>query len=315
VGSAGAQQDAERFRRLDSAFRAGDLDVLRDELGALPDFPNVVAHPAIGACLTYAIYHGPIELVRSLLDAGADPDWPSDDGFPPLIAALSCADTAPGIVTRTDVRELVKILLEHGADVGQRGLNDYTPLHWTASQGDIASVELLLGHGANPNEITRIDDLETAYEVAAVAGHSEVMDRLEPLTTRLHWEQASQAADIDAFRRMLRQGHDIDATDGYGQTALMRAAHRGQLDVVKWLIGHGADLDHTSKFHLSALMLSVIAGHPRIARALVAAGADATITCNGAPGFHGKNVADLALDRGDKRLAAFINSQLNRAGG
>jgi Ankyrin repeats (3 copies) len=108
---------------------------------------------------------------------------------------------------------------------------------------------------------------------------------------------------------MVRAGHALDARDGYGQTALMRAAHAGHADAVEWLIDHGADLDHTSKFHLSALMLAVIAGHPRVARRLVAAGADTTITGTGAPGFHGKTAADLANERGDKRLAAYISSR------
>jgi ankyrin repeat protein len=108
---------------------------------------------------------------------------------------------------------------------------------------------------------------------------------------------------------MVRAGHDVDARDGYGQTALMRAARAGHLEAVDWLIAHRADLDHTSKFHLSALMLAVIGGHPRVARKLVAAGADTTITGTGAPGFHGKPAADLATERGDTKLAAYIASR------
>ena len=102
------------------------------------------------------------------------------------------------------------------------------------------------------------------------------------------------------WRGWSRAGHTIDARDGFGQTALIRAAHAGRLEAVEWLIDHGADLDHTSKFHLSALMLAVIGSHPRVARKLVAAGADTTITGTGAPGFYGKTAADLAIDRGDK---------------
>ena len=86
----------ERYRRLDTALRDGDLATLQDELGDLDGFPNVVADPAIGACLTYAIYHAPIALIGSLLDVGANPDWPDDDGFPPLIAALSCSEAPTG---------------------------------------------------------------------------------------------------------------------------------------------------------------------------------------------------------------------------
>ena len=312
MASTGAHAEVERFRRLDAAFRCGDLEAIRQELGELDNFPNVDAGPGIGACLTYAISHSPLALVSDLLDAGADPDWPADDGFPPLIAALACSDATPGTSTRNDVHELIQLLLDHGADVGQRGINDYTPLHWSAGQGDLAAVDILLANGADPNAITRIDEFETALETAVAAGRTAVVDRLSPLTSRYGWQQASKSGNLAALRRMLDSGHDIDSTDGYGQTALMRAAHGGQHDLAKWLIARGANLDRRSKFNLTALMLAVIAGHQRIARTLVASGADVTITGSGAPGFQDKTAADLARERGDRRLAAYI---MRRAGG
>ena len=36
------------------------------------------------------------------------------------------------------------MLLAAGADVGQRGVNDYTPLHLAAGQGDLGAVDILL---------------------------------------------------------------------------------------------------------------------------------------------------------------------------
>ncbi len=301
-----SQAGQARWRRLDAAFRAGDLAALRAEIGSLEGFPNVVADPAMGLCLTYAIYHSPLAFIGELVDAGADPNGHTGDGFPPLMAALSSGVPAPGASVRTDVREVVRLLLSHGADVGQRGINDYTPLHAAAAQGDLALVDLLLQHGADPNAIARIDDMETPLEVAVRAGHDEVAGRLRPLTVRPHWEHASRAGDIAMLSRMVRAGHDINALDGHGQTALMRAAHAGRLEAVKWLVAHGADLNHTAKFHLSALMLAVVAGRPQVARALVAAGADTTIVGTGAPGFDGRTAADLAEHAGDRRLAAFI---------
>src|SRR5262249_14660254 len=88
-------RDAAQYRRLHAAFLAGDVDALRRELGDPPGFPNVVAHRAMGLCLTYAIYHSPIAGVRRLLESGASPDRDDGDGFPPLIAALSCARSSP----------------------------------------------------------------------------------------------------------------------------------------------------------------------------------------------------------------------------
>jgi len=88
-------------------------------------------------------------------------------------------------------------------------------------------VDILLAAGADPNEITRIDDLETPLEVAAAGGHLAIVERLRPFTTRPEWERASVAGEVAEIARLVRAGHDIDSRDGYGQTALMRAAHAG----------------------------------------------------------------------------------------
>lgn len=200
----------------------------------------------------------------------------------------------------------MELLLSHGADVSRCGFNGWTALHFAAELGDLALVELLLGHGADPNRVGAIDDMETPVELAERAGHIAVVERLRPLTTRLDWEQAAADGDVGVLRPMRRKGHDIDAEDGYGLTALMRAAHAGHCDAVEWLVDEGADLDHTSKFHLSALMLAVIGTHAKVARLLVRAGADVHTVGSGAPGFHGKTAADLADEAGDARLAGYI---------
>lgn len=299
----------DRYRRVDAAFARGDFEALRREFGDLDDFPNVAPSAAIGMPLVYAIYHSPLALVKELLDAGADPNCAGSDGSPPLYAALTCASPAPGTTVRRDVPELVELLLLRGADVEQRGGNDYTPLHLAAAQGDPAMVELLLRHGADPNQITSIDDMETPLELAEREGNREIADRLRPLTTRLNWHRAATNGDVHVLRRMRRDGHDIDAKDGFGQTALMRAAHAGRPEAVQWLVAEGADLDHTSKFHLSALMLAVIGKHEEVAGFLVRAGADVNIRGTGAPGFAGQTAADLAEQAGAPKLAAEIREQ------
>jgi ankyrin repeat protein len=293
----------ESYRRIHAAFVVGDMAALRREIEHLGDFPNVSPDLTIGRPLVYAVHHSPLAFVRELLEAGADPDGSDGDGFPPLIAAMTCTIPVPGAPARDDVPDLVGVLLASGADVGQRGVNDETPLHLAAEQGDLAMVELLLAHGADPNQITRIDDMETPLEMAERAGHHEVADRLRLLTTRLDWEHAARTGDLPALQRMRRSGHDVDAKDGHGMTALMRAAHAGHLESVEWLIAEGAALDHTAKSHLSALMLAIIGGHDRVAGLLADAGADLTIKGSGAPGFAGKTAVDLAEDAGKHRLA------------
>ena len=172
-------REAERFQRIDAAFRAGDLNALREAVEDPESIPNGPMPLAIGPCLEYAIYHSPIAFIRTLLELGADPNLDDHSGFPPLIAALSCHQIAPGHTRRLDVDEILSLLLSFGADPDQRGINDYTALHMAASVNHPEAVRGLLEAGADPMLTTRIDDHETPRELAEKAGHEEVVALLE----------------------------------------------------------------------------------------------------------------------------------------
>ena len=140
------------------AYKRGDAEELSRLLGNPPDFPNCKGPPGAGEIvLEYAIYHSPLSFIRKLLELGANPNYADHAGFPSLIAALSCSD-------RPDRYEILELLISFGADIQQRGHNDYTPLHYAASIEDIPAMELLLAHGADLNARTRIDDYATPLE-------------------------------------------------------------------------------------------------------------------------------------------------------
>jgi ankyrin repeat protein len=162
--------EAARFRRIDAAFRDGDLNALRDALEHPDRFPNNQMPLAIGPCLEYAIYHSPLAFIRTLLELDADPNPPDHAGFPPLIAALSCSNARPGAPGRPDVVAILELLLEFGADPNQRGINDYTPLHMAVAERNGPAVTRLLSAGADPALRTRIDDCETPGDMARAAG-------------------------------------------------------------------------------------------------------------------------------------------------
>lgn len=171
--------DWKKFQRIDKAFRIGDLEELYAAVDDRDLIPNGYLHLAIGYVLVYAIYHSPLSFIRKLLEIGADPDVPVDDGFPPLIATLSTMRDVAGSTRRQDANEILELLLSYGADPNQRGINDYTPLHMAAALGDIATVHLLLNHGADPELRTRIDDYETPLEVARAAGQTAIASVIE----------------------------------------------------------------------------------------------------------------------------------------
>jgi uncharacterized protein len=170
--------EAARFRKIDAAFKAGDLDALRAAVDDPADVPNGPMPLTVGRCLEYAIYHSPLSFIRTLLQIGADPNPVDHAGFPPLIAALSCSHRHPGSAGRADVVEIVALLLESGADPNQRGINDYTPLHMAVAERNRAALERLLASGADPALRTRIDDYETPLEMAERAGLQDLADLL-----------------------------------------------------------------------------------------------------------------------------------------
>ena len=166
--------DAKKFKRIDDAFHNGDLEALRAAVDDPAVIPNGRMPDTVGPCLVYAIYHSPLAFIRTLLEIGADPNAPVDDGFPPLIAALICSRDEPGSSKRTDVDEVIRLLLSFGVDPNQRGINDYTPLHRAVAERNLLAIHLLLDGGADPELRTRIDDCETPLEMAEAAGLPEI---------------------------------------------------------------------------------------------------------------------------------------------
>ena len=149
------------------AYKRGDLEALKTLLGDPPDFPNCRGPRGAGEIiLEYAIYHSPLSFIRKLLELGADPNYGDHAGFPSLIATLSRSD-------RPDTCEVLELLLSFGADIQQRGHNDYTPLHYAANLQDIRAMELLLAHGADLNARTHIDDRATPLEEIEMLGREQ----------------------------------------------------------------------------------------------------------------------------------------------
>jgi ankyrin repeat protein len=171
-------------RRIDDAFRRGNLDALRAAVDDPALIPNGRMPMAIGSCLVYGIYHSPLTFIRTLLEIGADPNASADDGFPPLIAALSCTRGAHGSSSRTDVDDIIRLLLSFGADVNQRGINDYTPLHMAVAERNTLAVLRLLEHGADTDLRTCIDERETPLEMARSAALTDIAALLERRASR-----------------------------------------------------------------------------------------------------------------------------------
>ncbi len=150
--------EQDDYLYLIESLRKGDLEGVRLALGNPSDWATARETYTNGNVLAYALIESPVTFIRELLDLGADPNHEDLGGFPALLNVLSG--------DRLEKYELIELLIERGVDVQQRGVNDYTPLHMAASQDDERAIVLLLAHGADLIARTRIDEYETALELA-----------------------------------------------------------------------------------------------------------------------------------------------------
>jgi hypothetical protein len=118
-----------------------------------------------------AAYSGNSEVVRLLIEYGAaaaDVNARDSGGSTPLLLASEGHNFGDGSV--------VRLLLEHGADINVQNHFGRTPLHRASFRGALEVVRLLLGHGADVEAKNNID--KTALQIAADEGHDDVVELL-----------------------------------------------------------------------------------------------------------------------------------------
>ena len=100
---------------------------------------------------------------------------------------------------------------------------------------------------------------------------------------------AAERGDLEAVRRLLREGADVNAAQGDGMTALHWAAERGDGEMGEVLIYAGARVDAGTRIgHYTPLHLAARSAHAAMVELLLRAGsdADARTTNSGASPLH-----------------------------
>lgn len=210
----------------------------------------------LGTALCDAVEGGHEEIVKILLESGADPDSPKDPGcFAPLHLAAA-----------HDEVEIIRLLLLNGADENLQNASGTTPLHVAVQGGHVEVAKALVVAGA---------DLHFCFEgvqgsslhLAANMGNIEVMSMLIEHgadvndvgaykgTSALHW--AAIASEVGAVDVLAAAGAAVSADNVDGTTPLHIAAAQSDRETVFALLKHGADANHRtsegeSPLHLAA---------------------------------------------------------------
>lgn len=117
--------------------------------------------------LALAAFFGQFEVAKFLKQKGGDVNAVATNG--------SGYNALTGAATSGHA-EIVKWLLENGAEPNYRYANGYSPLLAAAANGHLEIVKTLLAHGADLH--AKSDDGKTALSYAEERGHKEVADYL-----------------------------------------------------------------------------------------------------------------------------------------
>ncbi|XP_052011196.1 ankyrin repeat and KH domain-containing protein 1 isoform X8 [Apodemus sylvaticus] len=265
---AGINTHSNEFKEsaLTLACYKGHLDMVRFllEAGADQEHKTDEMHTA----LMEACMDGHVEVARLLLDSGAQVNMPADSFESPLTLA-ACGGHV----------ELAALLIERGANLEEVNDEGYTPLMEAAREGHEEMVALLLAQGANINAQTE-ETQETALTLACCGGFSEVADFLIKAGADIELGcstplmEASQEGHLELVKYLLTAGANVHATTATGDTALTYACENGHTDVADVLLQAGAHLEHESEGGRTPLMKGARAGHLCTVQFLISKGAN-----------------------------------------
>ena len=173
-------------------------------------------------------------------------------------------------------KHIIKYLLESGADV-----NIFNCLAEAVIRGDNCVCN-------NASEIDtqsgNIDIVNTLIRFGAdvdlpISGHLTPLMLAVDQSSLMNTCKGSVDTKMAIAKLLIQAGADVNRTDQYRQTALMRLAYSGCEQMGTLLIEAGADVNKVDMYGTTALLIAAKGGNLNMARVLIQAGVDVNKTC------------------------------------
>src|ERR1700677_4021990 len=169
----------------------------------------------------------------------------------------------PGQIPNSVV--IVQVLKRHGADLDAAAIDMWhheTPLHWAASNDDVALIDALLDAGA---------DIE--HPGSSIDGGSPIQSAIgyaQWAAVRRLWERGAEAGLshaavlglTDTVTSLVETDQTPPDRDDIS-VALWNACRAGQLPVARYLLAHGADVNWPAPWDGSTPLDAATAKHER----------------------------------------------------
>ena len=210
---------------MDSSRRRDTIDAMKILLQEYNAAVNLVDNYGESA-LHYAVVNGNVDGIHLLLAHNAKRNMGNKDGTTALMFSSQ----------KHDRIGVAKILLEE-YDVDVDFVDNYgdSALHYSAKNGNVAGIRLLLDHNADMNMTNK--------------------NGTTPLMI------SCQKKDRIAAVKILLQEYNVNLVDNYGQSALHYAAANDNVDAIRLLLDHKANINMANKKGLTPLMYSIKKQH------------------------------------------------------
>ena len=159
-----------------------------------------------------------LDMVKLLIEAGADPNIESAHGLP---------------LCRTRDEHVAQYLIDHGGDINRWYGNGGGPIYFSIWGVDVARLQMQLRLGADPHQINPENGASLLHGIAEITPE-ELEDQLEII-------QILAEVDVDPNHQA---GVDVQSDNGpiyQADTALHMAAGRNRIEVIQALLKIGCD--------------------------------------------------------------------------
>jgi len=180
-----------------------------------------------------AVQEGQLDIVKQIIEGGADINAEGKAGHPPLNHAAACGH-----------KTIAEYLISKGADIEGKDSDGYTSLHTAAFWASEEVAEILLAKGADVNAQNKsiITPLHSA------AGAWDPRDKgMIFMAVSIWFDEEKKKATLEISKMLISKGADVNARDVAGYTPLHWAAQRNRIGLAELLISRGADINLKSK--------------------------------------------------------------------
>ena len=209
---------------------------------------------------------GLIDIINLLLLHGADVKGKCNRGYNVLYYAAMSKRIGVDIDDDLYV-DILKLLLDHGAEIGEDNYNIKTPFNSVLLYGNERAVRLFIEQGVDLTKCvltkSKISSLHHAalnndkgvLQFLVESGHFNIEEKCGSGLTPLHL--AALSNNVNCIKYLLKKGANINNDNMYGATPLYSGIINGHVESVWLLLDKGADINLKTTRNESILGVAV----------------------------------------------------------